>query len=352
MSRFSSLGKIAFPIALGLRSSTNNGDPHMARSDAQVQLPEADADGHLMGRLLSSPRTSAAAEPLALSHSEIEVAMETIGARMPKSHPHLLALDVCRDILQNPDLVEATLARIKAAEKAGLSSSGSSSICLRPTPSPPSPSPPLKAGKRVKVAPQCIAMAATTSTLWETLKTNSHVCGICLDVIASPTITSCGHSFCGSCINSLIFHSQNDDDEMSFRERRERDRSVVSIPGGLSMRKSCGLLCPTCRAPMTSSIFERGWDHLMDSLVSSLPETEGELKAEWRKRRSAYHDQMLSFHCLQPKANLVGEEGGGEDDGEAGDGTEWSHFYENPEHYILPVVFAVLALIMFCRNRH
>lgn len=125
------------------------------------------------------------------------------------------------------------------------------------------------------------------------------------------------------------------------------------------MKKSCGLLCPTCRAPMTSSVYERALDHLLESLVNGLPEAEVELHAlqvEWRKRRRAYHDQMLTFACSLPKPSLgrgqpLGEEEDGDDDG-GEDEAGWAQFYENAEGCILPILFAVIALIMVCRSRH
>jgi len=58
---------------------------------------------------------------------------------------------------------------------------------------------------------------------------------------------------------------------------------------------------------------------------------------------------MLSFKCaLGGKANASGsdaDEGSDEDD-------SWHHYFNNSsEAFILPLVFAVLALIMVCRSR-
>jgi len=112
----------------------------------------------------------------------------------------------------------------------------------------------------------------------------THKCSLCLDLLAAPCVTSCGHSFCGECIYEHL--------QRCVCESRD-DCEVVS-------------LCPICRGEVSASpTFERVLDEdisLKAMAFIACPERE-----EWIRRRRAYM-RLMAANASQEEKQFQDEE--------------------------------------------
>lgn len=104
--------------------------------------------------------------------------------------------------------------------------------------------------------------AAEHQMSWSELA-SQHNCVICMDVLAAPVITNCGHSYCGEC---LATHME----------------SCAPLADDVEVAHTC----PTCRAEITSVTYERGYDTSIAASVERA--TPCAAKDDYHVRRDAY----------------------------------------------------------------
>lgn len=140
------------------------------------------------------------------------------------------------------------------------------------------------------------------------------ICAICQDVLASPQILNCGHSFCGICLHEYKERCTSFDAEVCYN-------------------------CPRCREQITQVTFQSAFDSELHYKIKELldcPE-----KEDWKQRNDQF-DELNYGH-----ASWV----------------EWGHSHEEEElrweesillglcsQLTVSVAFAVIILIYFSRR--
>jgi len=114
-------------------------------------------------------------------------------------------------------------------------------------------------------------------------------------------------------------------------------------------------VCPTCRRSLTTLTFERVLDNVIATMVEGVAEGEqsqgGELESlvkDWRERRAAYHSRVLELKCSALK---LAPDDSDDDDSTTEFGSNADDNDGSWETYVLPVIFALVALIMIVRSR-
>jgi hypothetical protein len=116
--------------------------------------------------------------------------------------------------------------------------------------------------------------------LWQSL-INDHKCTICCDVLASPVILSCSHSFCGICLVR----------DMDFYESQDADVTLT---------------CPFCREEIDSEpTFERTLNEVIVKKVNLVRNCEA--KDDWNARKIHYtkHLKIVQDEKDQGKEGYV-----------------------------------------------
>lgn len=113
---------------------------------------------------------------------------------------------------------------------------------------------------------------------------SQHNCVICMDVLAAPVITNCGHSYCGECLAA----------HMESCTPLTDDVEVVHP-------------CPTCRTEITSVTYERGYDTSIAASVERVAPCPA--KDEYNDRRNAYmkrrQQESISNECDYDEAGVM-----------------------------------------------
>ena len=221
-------------------------------------------------------------------------------------------LDAVRAIVSDPELINATRLRIAAAdslkEAARLEDdAGATADATASSASPVSPSP-----------------ATTLDTAleqWEALR-SKYPCVICQDVLSAPCVLNCSHSFCGRCINDLMYACVPVDTTDS------------------SSNPTVVYECPCCKVEIVNTTFER----MLDEDIASLVERIGDCPAKeaWTERREFSTKKMKKANTLR---NQQQREGGGDDEDE--EDVSWSELLTE---WAPPLTFLVLVLIVVVRG--
>lgn len=128
-------------------------------------------------------------------------------------------------------------------------------------------------------------------------------CSICQDLYASPCVISCGHSFCGECLQEHITKCE-------------------SVDGSIQV----GAKCPLCKMDIVGApTFELQLDEDIADKVQSFPDCEE--KRDWATRRLAYRSRVALESCRTTCAGIEGD--------------------SFDEEWIAAVGIVVLALIVF-----
>jgi hypothetical protein len=145
--------------------------------------------------------------------------------------------------------------------------------------------------------------------LWENLITD-HKCTICCDVLASPVILSCSHSFCGICLVR----------DMDFYESQDTE---------------VALSCPYCREEIDSEpTFERTLDELISKKINLVRDCEA--KVDWNARRTQYTQHLKILKDTREQGKEADDE---------------LSAYEKILAVVMPSVCIILLLIVVCARR-
>lgn len=371
------IGRALIPLAgaalgtpsTGARDYESQGDAASVRDDTRV-LEEGELEAVL-------PSLSSFSLP---SVHEVDSAIEAIATTRPDLVGRILPArsmqstmeSVVREIILDENLLRAALSKMSMP-------SSSSSKHKRSLPQSISEG---NCSVEIAMAANCSqSTSGCTPSSWQKMR-SSNTCSICLDLLAAPLISSsCGHSFCGICVTSYLsaFDAQCIEEQQlasslaraglpTQRGRRRERTGLRSFSGGLLMvtRKKTDrqCVCPTCRRPLTTLTFERVLDNVIASMVEGVApfdlgrgqgQGQGEhadrellesLVRDWRERRAAYHSRVLELKCSSLKLDDSDDDDCSSEFGSSADDNDGSW-----ESYVLPVIFALVALIMIVRSR-
>eukprot|EP01041_Mallomonas_annulata_P009796 gene9796-20384_t len=100
-----------------------------------------------------------------------------------------------------------------------------------------------------------------TTEEWTKLRLHNRTCLICQDILAKPETTSCGHSFCGICLENHFNSLTSQDTEISH-------------------------CCPSCRNEIKHRSLCIPWSEEIFNLVQTVPDCME--KREWQSRCDEY----------------------------------------------------------------
>lgn len=106
---------------------------------------------------------------------------------------------------------------------------------------------------------------------WSALPTHL-ICPICLDLLAAPHLTNCGHSFCGVCLEDYLSNCTS------------REVQVIHQ-------------CPCCRKEINATTYERSLDDEINRLVGAAVECPQ--KAEWKLKNELYNQRQRQGVCQE-----------------------------------------------------
>jgi hypothetical protein len=108
-------------------------------------------------------------------------------------------------------------------------------------------------------------------------------CSICQDLYASPCVISCGHSFCGECLQEHITKCE-------------------CVDGSIQV----GAKCPLCKMDIVGApTFELQLDEDIADKVQSFPDCEE--KRDWSTRRAAYRSRVALESCRTTCVAIEGD---------------------------------------------
>eukprot|EP01038_Epipyxis_sp_PR26KG_P013992 gene13992-18764_t len=105
-------------------------------------------------------------------------------------------------------------------------------------------------------------------------------CALCQDLLATPFLLGCTHSFCGSCLDNFL-------------------EAVKLNTEGL-------LACPTCKSNIESCTYQRNYDEQIFEKVNSLADCDE--KCDWFARRTDPNESDSNELDSVLPANLVDEQ--------------------------------------------
>jgi len=179
-----------------------------------------------------------AAEMLAAAQTLIE--MGVLDQFVPGTSVNNEILRCLQVAVQDPDVVNATLLAVRKQ----LTASAPPSAELLPD--------------------SCEEWAALVSC---------NLCAVCNDALAGPNVLPCSHSFCGSCLHTVMHPAAQLKESVEGEEEDDVEKATARI-------------CPTCSAPFTHDpIFQRVLDEELARQVEAVPPCAA--KDAWQDRRLA-----------------------------------------------------------------